>query len=33
MLPSLVLEPPKGEAWIHEIKHDGFRTILTVDGG
>ncbi len=33
MLPSLVLEPPKGEAWIHEIKFDGYRTLLGVDDG
>jgi ATP-dependent DNA ligase len=32
MLPSLVSEPPKGGAWIHEIKHDGYRTLLAVDG-
>src|SRR5262249_4676186 len=33
MLPSLVLEPPKGEHWIHEIKHDGYRTLLVIDNG
>lgn len=32
MLPSLVSEPPNGGAWIHEIKHDGYRTLLLVDG-
>ena len=32
MLPSLVSEPPKGGAWIHEIKDDGYRTLLAVDG-
>ena len=26
-------ESPNGPLWIHEIKHDGFRTILTVDAG
>lgn len=33
MLPSLALEPPKGNGWIHEIKHDGYRTILVIEGG
>jgi ATP-dependent DNA ligase len=28
----LSAEPPKGEGWIHEIKHDGFRTLLRIDG-
>jgi bifunctional non-homologous end joining protein LigD len=32
MMPTLVDEPPEGEGWIHEIKHDGYRTILAVDG-
>src|SRR5262249_44585456 len=26
-LPTKALEPPSGEAWLHEIKHDGFRVI------
>jgi ATP-dependent DNA ligase len=30
MLPSLALEPPKGDQWIHEIKFDGYRTVLVV---
>src|SRR5262249_40598700 len=25
-------EPPSGEAWLHEIKHDGFRVIARKDG-
>lgn len=33
MLPSLTAEPPSSDHWIHEIKHDGFRTMLLVDGG
>ena len=33
MLPSLVLEPPKGDGWIHEIKHDGYRTLLVIEDG
>jgi bifunctional non-homologous end joining protein LigD len=31
MMSTLVDEPPEGEGWIHEIKHDGYRTILAVD--
>jgi len=26
-LPTKALEPPSGGAWLHEIKHDGFRVI------
>jgi ATP-dependent DNA ligase len=33
MLPSLALEPPKSDAWLHEIKFDGYRTVLVVDDG
>ena len=33
MLPSLTLEPPKGDQWIHEIKFDGYRTVLLVEYG
>jgi ATP-dependent DNA ligase len=25
-------EPPTTEGWIHEVKHDGYRTILAVEG-
>jgi bifunctional non-homologous end joining protein LigD len=32
-IPTLVPEPPSGEGWIHEIKHDGYRTVIIVDGG
>jgi hypothetical protein len=32
MMPTLVDEPPTTEGWIHEIKHDGYRTILAVEG-
>jgi ATP-dependent DNA ligase len=39
-LPSTLLgprgeqppQPPSGEAWLHEIKHDGFRVIARKDG-
>ena len=30
MLPTLVAKPPSAEGWIHEIKHDGFRTQLAI---
>ena len=33
LAPTLVAEPPEGDAWIHEIKHDGYRTILVIDRG
>jgi bifunctional non-homologous end joining protein LigD len=29
-LPTLVPEPPTGEGWIHEIKYDGYRTLLVI---
>ena len=29
-LPSLVDQPPEGSEWIHEVKHDGYRTLLAV---
>jgi DNA ligase D-like protein (predicted ligase) len=32
-LPTLVLEPPTGEGWIHEIKYDGYRTLIVIDRG
>jgi bifunctional non-homologous end joining protein LigD len=32
-IPSAVEEPPGREPWIHEIKHDGYRTIVGIDGG
>jgi bifunctional non-homologous end joining protein LigD len=30
-LATLVEHPPKRANWIHEIKHDGYRTLLIVD--
>jgi bifunctional non-homologous end joining protein LigD len=30
-LPNKALHPPTGEAWLHEIKHDGFRVIVRKD--
>ena len=32
MLPTLVDEAPDGEAWVHEIKYDGYRTQLAIAG-
>jgi hypothetical protein len=31
-LPTKALQPPSGDAWVHEIKHDGFRVIARKDG-
>jgi ATP-dependent DNA ligase len=32
LLPTLSLEPPAGDGWVHELKHDGNRTVLVIDG-
>jgi bifunctional non-homologous end joining protein LigD len=32
-IPTPVQEPPTGEGWIHEIKYDGYRTLIVVDQG
>src|SRR5438309_5007176 len=31
-LPTKAPQPPTGETWLHEIKHDGFRVIARKDG-
>src|SRR6266851_2119789 len=31
-LPAKALQPLTGEAWLHEIKHDGFRVMARKDG-
>jgi bifunctional non-homologous end joining protein LigD len=31
-LPTLVERPPEGDGWLHEIKYDGYRTQVVVDG-
>src|SRR6266446_4561194 len=31
-LPTKAPQPPTGKAWLHEIKHDGFRVIARKDG-
>lgn len=33
LLPTLVTEPPEGEEWEHEIKYDGYRTLIVLDHG
>ena len=32
-LPSPSQKPPSGSAWVHEIKHDGYRLIADETGG
>jgi bifunctional non-homologous end joining protein LigD len=32
-LPTLVAESTSGDAWLHEVKHDGYRIIATVEDG
>jgi bifunctional non-homologous end joining protein LigD len=32
-LPTSTDQPPEGEEWIHEVKHDGYRTLLLVEDG
>ena len=29
--PTLTAEPPSEAGWIHEIKHDGYRTLLRLE--
>ncbi|CAN7460088.1 ATP-dependent DNA ligase [Mesorhizobium sp. LjNodule214] len=31
-MPTLVEKPPEGDGWLHEIKFDGYRTQIIVDG-
>jgi bifunctional non-homologous end joining protein LigD len=31
--PEPFPEAPSGSAWVHEIKHDGYRLIARRDGG
>ena len=31
-LPTAAPQPPSGAAWLHEIKHDGFRIIARKNG-
>lgn len=32
-MPTLVEKPPEGPGWIHEVKHDGYRTQLILERG
>jgi ATP-dependent DNA ligase len=32
MVPKLVRQPPEGDEWLHEIKYDGYRTQIVLDG-
>ena len=32
-VPTLAAEPPTGDGWIHEIKYDGYRTLIVIDRG
>jgi ATP-dependent DNA ligase len=32
-LPTLVEAPPEGPRWIHEIKHDGYRSQVLIENG
>jgi bifunctional non-homologous end joining protein LigD len=32
-IPTASPEPPTGSDWIHDIKHDGFRTVLALEDG
>jgi bifunctional non-homologous end joining protein LigD len=32
-LETLIDQPPFGEDWIHEVKHDGYRTQLVIERG
>jgi hypothetical protein len=31
-LPTSAAQPPSGDLWLHEIKHDGFRVIARKSG-
>jgi ATP-dependent DNA ligase len=28
--PTIALRPPRGEGWVHELKHDGYRLQIHV---
>ena len=32
LMPTLVEQPPEGDGWIHEVKFDGYRSQLIIDG-
>jgi hypothetical protein len=31
-IPTLAHKPPSSPGWVHEIKHDGYRLIVRLDG-
>jgi bifunctional non-homologous end joining protein LigD len=31
-LPTKAPQPPSGDAWLHQIKHDGFRVMARKEG-
>jgi bifunctional non-homologous end joining protein LigD len=31
-LAKLVTTPPEGDEWVHELKFDGYRAVITIDG-
>jgi hypothetical protein len=31
LMPTLVEKPPEGDAWIHEVKFDGYRSQIVID--
>jgi bifunctional non-homologous end joining protein LigD len=31
-IPAVAKAPPTGPAWVHEIKHDGYRLRVRCDG-
>ncbi|ESY03113.1 ATP-dependent DNA ligase [Mesorhizobium sp. LNJC399B00] len=33
LMPTLMEKPPEGDAWIHEIKFDGYRSQIIIDEG
>jgi bifunctional non-homologous end joining protein LigD len=33
MAPTLAKQPPAGDEWLHEVKFDGFRAQVHVEGG
>jgi len=33
MAPTLAKQPPDGAEWLHEVKFDGFRAQVHVEGG
>ena len=31
LMPTLVVKPPEGDTWIHEVKFDGYRSQIVID--